>query len=572
MKNQVRQSNQLVVAALACVFIFLIGSDATAQSITAGSTPLAVSPGAPAGSYALSDFDSVNLYNGNLGFRLPLVKVAGRGGAGYTMVMRIEKKWLVEKEPQELGQPNLYVPNPNWWTADGFNSIYSMGRMDVRQAGSNDYIIACSAYIHRETLTRLTFTAPDGTEYELRDQLTNGRPDHPTCDTGFNRGRVFVTADGSAATFTSDTDISDYIYDNPGNFPPAGYLVLRDGTRFRIDQGLVGWMRDRNGNKVTFTYNYVQQLTSVTDSLNRQVTITYADQSTPYDQITVKGFGGAARTIKIYSGSALRSDFSVQTYQQLFPELNGASNNPFTPGGITSVQLPNGQQYQFQYNSYNELARVVLPTGGAIEYDYAAGLTDGAASGVLPSFLGDKHIYRRVIERRVYPDGGTGTAYATRMTYSRPETLTSNAGYVTTDQYDSAGALLNRSQHYFYGSPRASFNQQPTEYGGWQDGREYQTTIFAANGTTPLRQITNVFEQRAPVSWWTADPALAPPNDPRLIETDTTLSDTNQVTKQTFDYDDSVPFNNQNNVKEYAFGTGAPGADDIIKQYRSGND
>jgi len=38
-------------------------------------TPLALSPGSPAGSYALSDFETVNPYNGNLSFHLPLIRV-----------------------------------------------------------------------------------------------------------------------------------------------------------------------------------------------------------------------------------------------------------------------------------------------------------------------------------------------------------------------------------------------------------------------------------------------------------------------------------------------------------------
>lgn len=554
----------LYLSILACVLVLMAGNTASAQKITDGSTPLGVSSGAPTGSYALSDFDSVNLYNGSLNFRLPLVQIAGRGGAGYTMVMRIEKKWLVEKE-YGLGQPNRYTPNPNWWGVDGQEPIYSVGKLAVRQAGSREfYISSTCGYIHVETLTRLTFTAPDGTEYELRDQATNGRPDHPTCAIGaFNRGRVFVTSDGSSATFISESDISDYIYDNPGDVQPAGFLVLRDGTRYRIEAGKVRWMRDRNGNKVTFNYNNLT-LSSITDSLNRQVTITYADQNTPYDQITVKGFGGATRTIKVYKGTALRSDYSPQTYRQLFPDLNAASDATFTPSGVTAVQLPNGQQYQFYYNSYAELARVVLPTGGAIEYDYAPGLTDATTGGVI-TYAGDKDVYRRVVERRMYPDGGTGASYASRMTYSRPESSTSNAGYVATDQYGSNGAWLSHSTHYFYGSPRASFGQQPTQYPGWKDGREYQTTIFAADGVTPLRQVTSTFAQRAPVSWWTGSADQEPPNDPHLVETVTTLMDTNQVSKQTsmnpYDSNDKGfdQFNNQTDVWEYDYGIGAPG-------------
>ena len=172
-KTPSRSHNRLLVFISGCVLTLLTAGVSCAQSITDGATPLGVSPGAPAGAFALSDLDSVNLYNGNLAFRLPLDKIAGRGGAGYTMVVRLEHKWTVERD-QEPGVPTRYIPNPNWWNADGFNVLYSMGRMEMRQGVSRDFFMACGNYIYRETLSRLTFTAPDGTEYELRDQLTDG--------------------------------------------------------------------------------------------------------------------------------------------------------------------------------------------------------------------------------------------------------------------------------------------------------------------------------------------------------------------------------------------------------------
>jgi hypothetical protein len=73
------------------------------------------------------------------------------------------------------------------------------------------------------SLTRFTFIAPDGTEYEFRDQATGGQQKISQCSgSGFNRGTVFVTADGTAATFISDTPI----YDQPGTYTqyPYGYL------------------------------------------------------------------------------------------------------------------------------------------------------------------------------------------------------------------------------------------------------------------------------------------------------------------------------------------------------------
>src|SRR5512146_1349114 len=94
--------------------ILLTTPNASAQTATDGTTPIALAPGSPAGSYVLSDFDTVNLYNGNLGFSLPLVKIAGRGGAGYTMQARFPNKWLVYKEVRP-GEPTLYYPALGWW-------------------------------------------------------------------------------------------------------------------------------------------------------------------------------------------------------------------------------------------------------------------------------------------------------------------------------------------------------------------------------------------------------------------------------------------------------------------------
>jgi hypothetical protein len=169
-------------------------------------------------------------------------------------------------------------------------------------------------------------------------------------------------------------------------------------------------------------------------------------------------------------------------------------------------------------------------------------------------------VYRRVIERRVYPDGGTGSSYASRMTYGRPEYDGSCADCVIVEQRNNTGTLLTRSKHYFYGSPRLSFDISPVDYPGWKEGREYQTENFASNGTTILTRVNNTWQQRAAVSWWTGSSDLAPPNDPRLSDTTNTLVDTNQVSKQTFTYDDTVPFNNRSDVYEYDFGNGAAGA------------
>jgi hypothetical protein len=66
---------------------------------------------------------------------------------------------------------------------------------------------------------------------------------------GPERGTTFVTTDGTSATFISDSTIYDNLWaEEEERIYPSGYLMTKDGTRFRIDYGKISWMRDRNGN------------------------------------------------------------------------------------------------------------------------------------------------------------------------------------------------------------------------------------------------------------------------------------------------------------------------------------
>jgi len=269
------------------LFILLITIAAPAAmaqtSATDGTTSAAVAPGAPAGAYGLSEFEHINLYNGNLNASFKLVHVGGRGSAAYTMTLPIEQHWKAVNgsyDPLHDGNIVYYSgADSHWWEVlkPGYSPGVVQRRTVAGQPGNCNPEQFGGGGFNSEVLTRITFTAPDGSENELVDSQTNGSP-HGFGICGFqtfSRGNNFIAKDGSATTFISDQPIEENNI-NYGADVVTGVLLFADGTRYRIDDGLVSWIRDRNGNKLTFGYGTnpadpitYQRLISVTDSLDQ---------------------------------------------------------------------------------------------------------------------------------------------------------------------------------------------------------------------------------------------------------------------------------------------------------------
>lgn len=558
------------------LLLLMLCATALAQTSTGptdGSTPLGMSPGSPAGSYALSGFDNVNPYNGKLGFHLPLLRVGGRGQAGYTITLPIETHWQIRDE--FYGQSHHYYPMPDEWS--GLVPGYGAGVLVGRLTGIADGSSCPSSML---ALTRLTFTTSDGTEYELRDTKYAGvqKENHygggsGQCDIEMttSRGRVFTTADGTSATFISDTEISDFAGIGITQITPSGYLLLANGTRYRIVDGRVTWIRDANGNQLTFGGGVL-----VTDSLGRQVTLTTINDAQGYrvaEELSYKGMGGATRTLRVnYSplSQVLRAGYEIQSPRQLFPNLNtvnnagAASSTPYNPSVVSSVEMPDSSPsqfrgYRFKYNSYGELARVELPTGGAFEYDYDWGTASGSVQGTLGS-------YRRVMEKRIYTDGVT---LANRTIFGRAEEIDTDKCSVEVVQRDANGVLLGKEKHYYYGRAKDSFYQAPTGYPRWKDGKEYQTETFDtaldANGQASivLKRVEQTWQQPVAGQDWPLGQAetgdYAYPNNPQVTQVLTTIEPQggNLVTRQTFSYD---RYCNKTDTYEYDYGVGQAGA------------
>jgi hypothetical protein len=128
--------------------------------------------------------------------------------------------------------------------------------------------------------------------------------------------------------------------------------------------------------------------------------------------------------------------------------------------------------------------------------------------------------------------------------------------------------ILARERHFYFGSPKSSFVKEPYQYSNWKDGKEYQTKFYDKGaGGALLRTVDNTWQQPTAGNTWpltgqgeTSDTAI--PNQPQITAVTTTLNDTNQVSKQTFAYDQ---FTNRTEVKEYDFGPGSPPASPVLR-------
>jgi YD repeat-containing protein len=204
------------------------------------------------------------------------------------------------------------------------------------------------------------------------------------------------------------------------------------------------------------------------------------------------------------------------------------------------------------------LARVVLPTGGAIEYDMTPGT--GVVTDTNNESTGTE-IYRRLAERRTYPDGSTLEG---RTVYS--EYNDTSTSYVEVKNY-AGSTLLGGSRHYFIGgTARNNIIQMldgvgfPLEtYPPWDRGKEAATEQYATDGTnltTRLRLSATSWQANGTMGGLSVNPVAA--------ATMTTLTDVspNLVTKSTsvnpgtgalgFDQ-----YNNPTDTWEYDYGSGA---------------
>ena len=566
-----RRTSRRYLAAIAMAFLLLLPAhSAVAQtagpSMDNGGNFPSVQTANPSNAYGLSNIEQYSPYTGAVSLLIPLYYVGGRGNAGYQIYATIATHWSINKalnaDGSVMSAEATVDTLPTWnnepLTLTAHGSVVTSGVCAAGTAEAGGPMVIA-------TLTRYSLSWNDGSTVTLRDQAQDGQPvpfpkacsytgSTGTRDAG--RGLVAVSRDGSHLLLTLSSAIQDpaMAHTSPVAGPTTGTLYTSAGIKYSVSGGLATSMEDTNGNQISFTpatvgTNNGLSYQSITDSLGR--TISFSNGNIQYP----RPGGGTGQVQVIYAplGSQLRPGDSLQNYSALFPSLKYNPDSQFNPSVIASIKYNDGSSYTFLYNRYAEIARVTLPTGGAIEYDYASGnpATPDGTVGDPYSNTYPMLVYRRVEARRVY--SATGSLQGT-TTYTWGSN-SSTDWYSTERATDISNNVLSVRTTHFTSTPTSELNIGPTDYPPSMWGKANKVE----EGSPVVRTTATLWNDASP-SWCSTTNYCwlgAPDNNPTISEQDITLNDTNQQSKITYQYDQ---YNNVTDKKEYDWGSGQAGA------------
>lgn len=324
-------------AFLVCGIAFLLyfSTSAFAQSTATGYPPY--------GSFAPGQFDTVNLFDLNYNFGIPLVSTPGRGMNFNLSAVYNSINWI------NLGGAWSVIGSYGWMLDAPTGQVGYSYRTSRSKCG---FVDGLPEYTYITSYTNYTYTDPLGTVHAFN---VNWYYTEDDC-TG---------NDQYSGTYTGyATDGSGYYADVSNPAPPT--IISPAG----IQVGNTG-MTDTNGNYISSTQQSGE--TDWTDSAGHVAAkVITSGSSTEYEYYDSSG---TLRTTTVNF-----TNFNIKTAFDCpgITEFSGPATLP------TSIDLPNGQSYTFTYEptpnnpSYitGRLQEITLPTGGTIEWTYS-GSNDG---------------------------------------------------------------------------------------------------------------------------------------------------------------------------------------------------
>ncbi len=348
--------------------------------------------------------ENVNVGGGNLNIQIPIVQLPGRDGHNLDVTLTYNSQnWSPVASFSQ--QNNSDEINIAWRPGSGAATLGSTGwqvNIPVLYAqGATTFTEgspgANNAYAYHECWTNFVLVMGDGSKYSFPNAvmdcnettvsesgyITNSVDPYDDNLIGYDNDAI----DGSATGQGVVLDMTNVYNDN------VAVVRFRDGSKIIFPMGgleggsatgpistvasdLVG----RNGNVISIgstSSGFV-----LTDTLGRQVTINTGGVNS--GSIAYKDSNGATQTtILNYSSfpSSARPVFCEplavgETLPSGCPSSTPVNNSVTSVGAdslqsmLSSIVLPDGLSYTFQYDAYGEIIEITYPTGGYTRYTY----------------------------------------------------------------------------------------------------------------------------------------------------------------------------------------------------------
>src|SRR5215813_4410613 len=286
--------------------------------------------------------ENVNLGTGDLNIQLLLLKLPGRNGQDVVVQLAFDSRvWQLHG----FFDQNSSEWNLDWEKDGGWASLFpQLSSSSISITGAvctGGYILYLPdgskqsfPTVHNQCVSNATHKPAPGFDSLIGDSR------------GVGYSRLSVTHDGSSAT-----------------------IVLKDGSRL-LFSGTTGFTtaEDSNGNTISYSFG------GITDTVGHVVTIN--SNSTGLTSIMYKDSSGQTQSITFnYSNFTIAPTFSnpVSVFGIIIvtpPYPNCSPTSPCTWPLISSIVLPSGLSWTFQYNAWGEVTKITYPTGGYTRYDY----------------------------------------------------------------------------------------------------------------------------------------------------------------------------------------------------------
>ena len=479
-----------------------------------------------------TEVESVDISTGHLSVRMPFVSLPGRG-MNYRFGIRYDSGywaaalrgvpgtyqylWKIEKR--------TYVPdNGLGWQTTQPRLTHTQYREIC--GGITHYVGHKDSYIWHDA---------DGGAHPLDLEVQQGGCQWPV-GSGIDQGGYSAQTPNAPDTSGTGMWASDW-------FTRGNKLRLADGTL------LVGTGPTLVDDLGSFSYNYEDLYGGYVDPEGNQKSEYPGGFDTLGRAIVTQQNGTNQVLFKAYDSNGTLQTYTVNyapiTLSTHFNVTSGSygpiAENSETRNVITSVVLPNGRSYQFQYetNGFGGISRIDLPTGAYVTY-------------VWDTWSDHERSYRYITSRTLNVDGQTYT-----WNFARGALIPGNGESFPVTVTDP---LLNQT---VYMTDHGSVSSAKL-YTGWATGE-------------PLRQ----YDVNYLVLWG----YRSTDETGRLPTRLTTTLDNGQVSKKEFDYD-TVSYNyqtcwdaltcamnatpdsgtastsrgNVTEIREYDYGQGVPGA------------